>query len=221
MSRTLFSGILVLSLLGCQTQGEPTRLAHDETGASAGAGAPGGLRTVSFPEEDPGPPFYARVGLLLNQIFHDGEYVAIPFMRDPACVPLDFNLLESFHVPGPDGPGAFGCSLVVSGRFLIEPDAAPGTFPFQVSTSGPARVWFVPWATFAPAIEDGHLTMAELLSLQPLRGTAERFDEMLRPRFDNHHVVITSHGRLDDGRRFQFNVNHLGDVTQSILIRIR
>jgi hypothetical protein len=219
MSRNLLSSLVMLALLGCATDSGPALPGQLEAGAAAGA--PGGFVTVSFPEEDPGPPFYARFSTLLDQTFNDGELAAIPFVRDPSCVPLDFDLLSAFHLPDANGPGAFGCPLVVSGRFLIEPDAEPGTFPFHVSTHGRAHIWILPWPALQAEVADGRLTMGELLALQPLRGIADRFDEVLRPRIEDHHVVITSQGSLEDGRRFQFNVNHRGDVTQSIMIRIR
>ena len=180
-----------------------------------------GVRVVRFPAEDPGPPLYARVTPLLDQIFAAEGMVAIPFYRDPACVPLDVDLFMHIHPPGPDGPGSFACPLLVSGSYTIERDAPQGTFPVRVVASGPAQVWFVPWSDFDAAAGDGVLTMAELLALEPLRGTASSFNEMLAPRLESHHVVITSRGTLDDGRTFQFNVNHRGDVTQSILLRIR
>jgi hypothetical protein len=164
-----------------------------------------GYRTVHFPPDDPGPPYYARVSTLLNQVSNDGAYAAIPIYRDPACIPADFNLLDAFDPPG---PGAFGCPLLVQGTFLIEPNAPLGTFPAQVVTRGPAQVWSVPWPALQSAIADGNLTMTELQALNPLPGTADSFDEMLKPRFENHHVLITSSGRLTDGRRFTFNVNH-------------
>jgi hypothetical protein len=223
MSRSLLLGLatLLLALPACRPDPAPATLLGDMAGSASAGSRAGGFRNVSFPDQDPGAPFYARVSTILNQIFHDGEHVAIPFYRDPACVPADFNLLDAFDPPGPNGPGAFACPLLVSGRFLIEPDAPLGTFPLQVTTHGPAQVWFVQWTDFQAAMADGVVTMAELTALQPLRGVANQFNEMLQPRMENHHVVITSQGRLDDGRRFQFNVNHPGDATQSILIRIR
>jgi hypothetical protein len=221
MSRKLFASITALVLLaGCQAERESIT-AHTEFAASAAVGGAGGFRTVAFPADDPGPPFYSRVSTLLNQIFHDGEYVAIPFYRDTECIPPDFNLLGAFHLPGEDGPGAFGCPLLVHGTLLIEPDAPQGTFPFKVMTRGPAHVWFVSWNRFQAAMADGDITMNELIALEPLRGVADQYNEVLHPRMEKHHVVITSQGRLEDGRRFQFNVNHPGDATKSLLIRIR
>jgi hypothetical protein len=189
--------------------------------AAAAAGRAGGLRVVRFPAEDPGPPLYARVTPLLNQIFVADGMVAIPFYRDPACVPLDADLLAHMHPPGEHGPGAFACALLVEGSYTIEHDAPQGTFPVRVVASGPAQFWFVPWSDFEAATTDGTLTMAELIALAPLRGTASSFNEMLAPRLDDHHVVITSRGTLPDGRTFQFNVNHRGDVTQSIHLQLR
>jgi hypothetical protein len=216
--------LLILTILvvaACGGEAEPFAAVDDATTIHMSPAVSQGMRTVSFPDEDPGPPLYARVTTLQNQIFHDAGYVAIPFYRDPACVPADFDLFQGLDLPGPGGPGAFGCPLTVTGWFLIEPDAPLGTFPFRAVTTGPTPIWFVAWVDFQSATADGDFTMAELLALNPLRGIATQFHEMLAPRTEDHHVVITSSGQLDDGRRFQFNVNHLGDRTQSILIRIR
>ncbi|MFW6202082.1 MAG: hypothetical protein ACOC8B_05860 [Gemmatimonadota bacterium] len=213
--------LAILSLLACR--GEPggvTAAEHDAAALDLSPNRVAGLRTVEFPDEDPGPPFYARVTTIMNQIFQDGEYVAIPFYRRPDCVPAGFDLLQAFDPPGPDGPGAFGCPLTVEGRFLIEFDAPPGTFPVRVVTSGPTPIWFVPWSDFQAATADGDLTMAELLAMEPLRGRADEFHEMLAPRLEEHHVVIASRGGLEDGRGFRFAVNHRGDSTASITIRI-
>lgn len=181
--------------------------------------AKGGFVVKSIPDEDPGPPFYARVGA---QILTDGNWVAIPFYRPPACVPADFNLLEFYHFPGPGGWGAFLCPLTVTGMLLIEPDAPLGTFPRQVNMRGDnVPVWFAPHAAFMAAADDGVMTMAELEALNPLKGIATRFHEMLHPRDENHRIVITSGGLLDDGRNFTFNLTHLGTEIVSIRIMFR
>lgn len=209
-----------LALVACHDDADPATPSPDGAAYALSASQGVAVRTVVFPEEDPGPPLYARVTPELNQIFSDGEYVAIPFYREPDCVSGSFDLFQGLHLPGPHGPGAFGCPLTVNGRFIIEADAAPGTFPIRVIAEGPTPIWFVRWSDFQPAAADGDLTMAELVALDPLRGVANAFHEMLSPRPENHHVVITSRGRLEDGRRFNFSVNHLGDQTQSIILRI-
>lgn len=223
MTRALLPTVAALAFTLAACQGAPEPLPDSAEGPVPAAGGAGGavFRTLAFPAEDPGPPLYTRVSSELNQIFHDGETLAIPIYRDPACIPGDFDLLTGFHFPGADSLGAFGCPLLVDGTLLIEPDAPLGTFPFQVATRGGAQIWFVSYPAFEAAAVDGHFTMDELLALQPLRGQAEHFHEMLNPRMENHHVVITSQGRLEDGRRFQFNVNHPGDRTRTLEIRIQ
>lgn len=217
----LFVIAATLALVACSGSGTPALQPADPMGPlPALQDRAGGLRTVTFPADDPGPPFYTRVTTLLNQVFHDGATVAIPVYRDPACIPADFDLLLAFDPPGPGGPGAFACPLLVEGTFLIEPDAPPGTFPVQVMTQGAAQVWFVPLADFQAASADGDFTFGELLALDPLKGHATHFNEMLQPRMDDHRVVITSQGTLEDGRRFLFNVNHPGDRTRTLQIRI-
>lgn len=216
--------LLAAVLLACGS-GEP--VASDPGAADAGAAtldlsaSDARMRTVAFPADDPGPPLYARVTPLLNQIFVDNGLVAIPIYRDPSCIPPETDLMAHIHPPGPAGPGAFGCDLLIEGSYIIEAAAPLGTFPIRALAKGAAQIWFVELSDFEAATADGDLTMAELTGLSPLRGTATAFHEMLAPRIDSHHVVLSSRGRLDDGRTFQFNVNHVGDVTQSILIRIR
>lgn len=185
-----------------------------------------GLVRVAFPEQDPGGPFYARVSPypeFLNQVFTDGRTVAIPIYRDPSCIPGDFNLFQAFDFPSEAGPGAFGCPLLVSGTFLIEPGAPLGTFPVQVNTRGPAQIWFVDHDEFVTRTSDGILPMARLAEeFTSLRiGTADHFMELLRPRLDaRHQVVITSHGSLADGGRFRLSVNHMNNELRSISIRL-
>jgi hypothetical protein len=212
--------LIAAVLLACGNSDEPVALDSEATSLGLSA-SDAKVRTVAFPTDDPGPPLYARVSPLLNQIFVDDGLVAIPFYRDPSCIPPETDLMAHMHPPGPDGPGAFGCDLLIEGHYIIEADAPLGTFPIRVQATGDAQIWFVELSDFQAATADGDLTMAELTGLSPLRGTATAFHEMLAPRMDSHHVVLSSRGRLDDGRTFQFNVNHRGDVTQSILIRIR
>jgi hypothetical protein len=178
-----------------------------------------GLVVLSIPDEDPGAPFYARVGL---QLLHDGDLLTIPFYRDPACIPDDFNLLEMFHFPGPMGPGAFACPLGMTGKLLIERDAPLGTFPRQVVLQGDAvPFWFVPLEAFEAAAADGVVTLPELAELSPLEGVAHRYHETLHPREGNHRIIINAMGTLNDGRSFRFHATHIDDVLRSIRIQIR
>lgn len=69
---------------------------------------------TAFPAQNPGPPYYAFfAGAPFAEIFRDDGWVAIPFVRDPSCVPLGFNLLASADIPA-----AFGFELTVEGFAL-------------------------------------------------------------------------------------------------------
>jgi hypothetical protein len=179
-----------------------------------------GMVRVTFPDPDPGVPAYARLGLLANQVLHDGEWLAVPMLRDPACIPADFNLLRFFHFPGPDGPGAFACPLRLGGWFMIEADAPQGTFPRIVHASGNAvPFWFVRWQEFQPLLATGTVTIEDLEGLPSLvRGVAERFEETLQPRPEQHRVMINARGRLETGGGFRFHLTHIDDRIVTIRI---
>lgn len=216
---------LLVLVSGCDPL-SPTKSTDEAVEADVTAAAQAdseGLTRRAIPSEDPGPPFYTRTTTILDQLFHTEDWIAIPFYRDPSCVPDDFNILEHFDFPGPDAPGAFACPLVVNGFLLIEPDAPQGTFPRQVVLRGDqVPVWFVPWTVFESEMADGVVTMAELQAMPVMKGTARRFHETLKPRAADHIIVINSTGTLDeDGRDFQFSVMHRQDQTQSIKIRFR
>lgn len=188
--------------------------------ADPAAAVTSGMVRKLIPAEDPGPPFYARATPIMNEIFRVDEWLVIPFYRDPGCIPADFNLLELYHFPGEAGPGAFACPLVVRGSFLTEADASPTTFPRQVTLEGTnVPLWLVPYAAFEHAAADGILTITELRALAPIEATARQFHELLMPRMDDHRIVISAAGTLEDGRAFSFHVTHLQDVTRSISLR--
>jgi hypothetical protein len=214
---------LILAAPACTGPATPTSTSAVESMdalTASGPDASNGQVVLSIPDEDPGPPFYARVGY---QYLHDGGLLAIPFYRSPACIPADFNLLEFFHFPtGPTDPAAFACPLQMTGRLLIEPDAAPGTFPRQVVLQGDAvPIWFIPLLDFQAAADDGEVTMAQLAALSPVKGTASRFHETLHPREDEHRIIIDARGTLEDGRTFRFHATHIDDAARVIRINIR
>jgi hypothetical protein len=184
--------------------------------------ASNGLVRRDVPAEDPGPPFYARVTRILDQYFHHDGWLAIPFYRSPDCVPTDFDLLGFFDPPGPNGPGAFACPILMGGFSLIEPDAPLGTFPKHAVLQGDAvPFWFVRWADFTAAAADGHVTIGELAAMQPLKGLARHYQESLQPREGEHRILITARGTLEDGRSFDFHVTHSENETKSVRIRFR
>jgi len=186
-----------------------------------------GLVRTTWPSaEDPGPPFYARIVPAPPHVFDDGEWAAIAFYRDPACVPADFNLLQFFDVPA-----AFGCELVVTGSSLWQGEPFNGA-PKIVNSSGAAIVWFVPAAVIAQAMQDGVLTIGELAGLEGrLVGYADHFNETQHPHplppelggggHPNPKLVQNAQGQLEDGRRFSLHITEVNDELRAIQIRFR
>ncbi len=199
MLRTVaLATVLILPLAACA--GSPPTAADAQTvevdPPRSAQADPEGLIRKTMPDEDPGPPFYARVTTLLSQFFHDAGWLAIPFYHPPECVPPEFEMLQLYDFPGPDGPGAFRWG-----------DAVP--------------FWFVPWADFQAAAVDGAVSFAELRAMGPVAGVAERYHETLKPREGRHLIVIDAAGTLEDGRTFRFHVTHREDRTEAIQIDIR
>lgn len=208
--------LLAITFIGCkkdeETPSEPSefelatetfeQLTHDPA-----------YTVVSFPQQDPGFPLYARVTPISNQfLVADGKLI-IPFFRNPDCIPPEFNLLDFFNPPE-----AFGCELTLSGRFVIENENPPDIFPFMAHSSGSAvPFWIVDWESFQTQIQDGSITIAELEALNPVKATATQFDEYLWPRLDDHKVVIEAEGIIDGTTNgFSFSLIHKGDEIHDI-----
>lgn len=170
-------------------------------------------RVIHFPDEDPGIPIYARVGPILKQFFIAGDQLVIPFYRNPVCIPDSFNLLNYY-----DPPVAFGCELMVQGRFVIEKDAEEGQFPIMAHTSGTeVPVWIVDWAGFQLLMDEGAVTMVDLEGLDPIKATALQFEEYLSPRINEHQVIIEAEGSVSDtDQDFYFSLTHVGDEIKRI-----
>jgi hypothetical protein len=119
-------------------------------------------------------------------------------------MPEDFNLLDFFDIPG-----AFGCTPPTTDGFSIWKhgpgiDAAP--LLVELHGLGAVPVWFVRWPALQAAIADDTLTIGELVSLQPLVGSATAYQETLRPTGEVKVSTIefSARGSLVDGRSFQF-----------------
>ncbi|TVP48106.1 MAG: hypothetical protein EA341_11510 [Mongoliibacter sp.] len=161
---------------------------------------------LAFPEDDPGPPFYARIAVLGPDklIMESNGTIVIPMMREVQCIDPEFNLLDLYHVPN-----GFFCPLTLSGRGLIEPNAPMGTFPaIAYGTGSNMPVWFVDSAPLLNAISDGILTLPELEALNPRKGIASRYEEYNKPRTEEDYLlVIESEGSiLGTNQRFAYKV---------------
>src|SRR5215471_11633154 len=132
---------------------------------------------IEVPEDSPGYPFYARI--VWPDIIHTVEWAAIPFYRDPSCVPGDFNLLGFIDIPR-----AFGCPLTVTGFEVWKNGLPIDQAPLVAKTHGLGNVpvWFVAWPELEAAIADQVLTIFELASLPSLQiGYADFYEETLHP----------------------------------------
>ena len=162
-----------------------------------GAGSAGAQVMLRVPDQSPGAPHYAYVAR--GFVWHTEQWAAIVFLRAPDCVPPGFNLLDLYG----EIPAVFTCPLTVSGFEVW--DKGPGIAePRQAVSHGIAvPVWFVPWPVFQAAIIDDVLTKPELELLNPLKGVATTYHEVLHP-IPTRHMTIIASGFLSDGRSFQY-----------------
>jgi hypothetical protein len=188
--------------------------------------SPQGAVRLSIPSEDPGPPFYASIDRPpTGQIFQDGEWAAIPFLRDTSCVLSDSNLLVAFD------PRAFGCPLTVHGFAIYK----NGPFPVDPAPvfalfmgNGAVPIWFVRWSELQASMTDGEITIGDLATLPSLLiGSASFFELVnqigtLRPQGPgNGKIEIASSGTLSDGREFHFSAREMGVDQVSTLRHVR
>lgn len=184
------------------------------------------VRTTSPSADDPGLPYYARVEPAQPFVYHDDEWAAIVFYRDPSCVPGGFDLIQFF-----DAPAAFACTQLVTANSIWKDGAFVGA-PKVVNVSGSSAVpvWFFPTDVVLGAVADGALTMTELRTLpNRLMAWASRYEEAVHPHalpssaggggHSNPKLVITAHGSLEDGRSFRLHVNR-GDYDEVRALRI-
>lgn len=165
---------------------------------------------LDFPTQSPGIPAYARLELLIPDfdVPNDDDWAAIVFYRNPDCIPSDFDLGQFFHFPGPDGPGAFGCELLIEGSELWAngPEEDPAPVYARSRSAGPdLPVWFVAWPELSALLDNGMVFLDEIEALPSLvRGQAWWFEESLHPNGSapDPAISLTARGRLETGGRF-------------------
>jgi N-acetylneuraminic acid mutarotase len=178
---------------------------EDESGASLTFE---GLISTNFvvlnvPDESTGPPSYADFGR--DFIPADGTQVAIVFMRDPACIPPEFNLLDTMDIPA-----AFECPFLLRGQdWWHEPFV---DFPFKcvyvLDNGGSVPVYFVDLAELNSEIADDQLTLGELEAFSSLkvgRATYVRNDILNSNAPDSDgkgHGTMTAIGTLQESGEF-------------------
>lgn len=144
-------------------------------------------------------PFYARIEP--GHVMHDGEWAMVYLYRPAECIPPDFDLLEFFHLPSEKDPGAFACGPPTAdgvGYWENGPETDSAPIKMILDGMGSVPVWFVGADEYREAMEDG-LTIEELESLDPRKGTASTFHEILAPGVG---LSVSATGELEDGTRF-------------------
>jgi membrane protease YdiL (CAAX protease family) len=128
--------------------------------------------TFSTAVQNSGPSLYAVFARApVGEVFRDGDWVAIPSLRDPGCIPekaFDFNLLNAV-----DFRTAFSCALTVKAVAIWKNGPTPvDLVPNQAVYSGlgAVPVWFVHWTESLTVIADDQLNIGESQSLPSLRG---------------------------------------------------
>ena len=145
----------------------------------------------------------------------DGVWVGIPFIRDPTCIPDDFNLFELID------PAAASCSLTVGGFGVFADQEAFVPAHSQFFGLGAVPVWFVSLADLAAT--GGTVTITQLAAMESLRiGWATFYhesDRLIVPNALRHgnafggHIVLQAVGSLVGGGSFQFRVSEGSHVS--------
>jgi hypothetical protein len=175
---------------------------------------------VDIPADHPGPPWYTLVfsggaeppsGYIPN----DGTWAAVPFWRDPSCVPGDFDLLQVLDLqpldpPNDPRPRAFGCELTVNGRAWFE---SGGGIPTQERYIGLGAVpiYFVLLSEVQAVAGDSptdpdsdpDIYIGELAGLPSLNiGSADRFEMVIHNSNQGAnpgHEVLDATGAITQG----------------------
>jgi hypothetical protein len=171
-------------------------------------------------EGSPGPPYYSPIQPGWFPMTE--EWAAIPWVRQPGCVPADFNILTLLDltilfppaVPFP-GPRPFFCPLTVAQHEIWNtdpPDPAIGPLNVTAKGKGDVPIYFVKTSVLLPMIAGGSLTIADLQALDggDLRiGHATHFTltnqlGTARGRPGTGKINITAKGTLEGGGTFFF-----------------
>jgi|GEM_PF-1806645 len=178
------------------------------------------LARLDVPVESPGLPYYVRLSQAGDfwVMPSNDEWSVIVFFRDQDCIPLDFNLAEGFHLPGPDGLGAIGCKPLHEGfdlRFTSLDMFTPPDYIFTRNSTLDLPVWFVATPELMALLDRGFVFIDEIEALPSrVSGRAWHMEEQLRPFGTNPEATLrmTASGRLDTGGRFSFFWFHKADV---------
>lgn len=181
---------------------------------------------LDFPVTSPGVPAYARLELLIPgfDVPRSEQWAAVVFYRDPDCIPLDFDLGQFFHLPGPDGLGAFACPLLIEGREIWEngpgSDLAP-IYAYSRNAVPDLPIWFMAIDELQPLFDRGFVFIDEIEALPSLlRGKAWRFEESLYPNgaAASPGLTLQANGRLESGGQFKIDWHFHPDADEDDVV---
>ena len=169
----------------------------------------------------PGPPWYANFSA--DFIPTDDGIVGIAFIREPSCIPTDFNLLLQFDVPA-----AWGCELTIEGKTWRHDPDDPYPFQARYYGLGAVPIYFVDEAELAAATQDGVLTIGELQALPSLLiGFADSYLDVIHNsnqggRGKGTEVLNASGTILQSGLPFSFHFTEEFDPDTGVhTLRVR
>lgn len=206
--RTLFgalaAGLLMTGSLQAQTPPPPTQPVR-----------------LDVPVESPGIPIYVRLGRQGAgwQVPRNADWTAIIFYRDPACIPAGFDLANALDLPGPEGPGAFGCQPLIEGfdlRLATLDPMLPPDYMYMRNSTHDFPIWFVSTTELEVLLARGFVYLGEIEALPSrVAGQGWQFEEQLTPYGPNNPVQgirISARGALETGGQFKLYWYYRVDV---------
>jgi hypothetical protein len=150
--------------------------------------------------------------------YRNDGWVAFIFYRDPASVPVTFNLLDFYDL------AAFGVPLTVEGFAIYKNQNDPSPFQAEMKGLGAVPIWFITREDYTAAIGDGVLTISELESLTSLTiGSAHFYTETLHS--EGHSPMplknVEASGSVEDGSRFSLKIIWVGEPSDPIVYLVK
>jgi len=140
--------------------------------------------------------------------YGNDDWVAFIFYRDPAVVPVGFNLFDFYDIPD-----AFAISLTVEGFAIFKKPDDLSPLQAKIQGLGAVPIWFISRADYNTAKGDGVLTITELQSLSSLKkGSATFYAETLLS--EEHPAIrmknVEASGEMEDGSKFSLKIIWVG-----------
>ena len=178
------------------------------------------LARLDVPVESPGLPYYTRLSRSGDGwvVPANAEWSAIVIYRDPDCIPTSFDLGNGIDLPGPQGPGPFGCKPFFEGfdlRFSTLDPTLPPDYIFMRNSTHDFPIWFVATQELQPLLDRGFIFIDEIEALPSrVAGRAWQWEEQIVPFGFNPQASIrmTARGSLETGGQFSFFWFYRADV---------